>query len=740
MASGRRKGLFLRSLLTNDRIKSKPVCWYVIESGKSDETVEAARNKMETYSEQLASQNFSYELHVDLGRITWDCIRDFWNVLPMSAFAFFSSTVMRKLCIFILLFLVYTRNSTRLSECQSTALPALRPHQRLDGLHLGGRVDQFLKTFVPHGILDLTPEVGKVRCINYGCLLETRRTARSVERSYGRTDHTPSFGPWVLRASLEGTIDVSAQDVYSDQMLLRVRPVEPSRSARNRLSRNRLSALLLATCLHCVHVAHTSSRGSPHTRSSLSTVPNRPRSRESTMRIWCATAPRPGGRLKGVIHNGAHRAYGEWSLQDSAHVTALRWRNAASWIRRVIRGAALREGYLPPPFESTPPSPDMEWSEKQTCVGVGGYFLVNDPQHSFSVPRRTVCSESPQVIARHMDHRASSDPDISASPRVTNPRPPSDAIEMTHSPGLPRDLDDQIIGEIARGLYDSVDPGRREEDCSLLRSLELSVSIPGGFPSLPNMLDLTLHRIEFLDWAAFETFMSSFPALRDFQEFNVLFTRVTQASGRSSILRDLRSLRISSAPYFIRELAAHPLLADNLRLDLPIRLTAPHLQYMSDYLRKLDSRLKYLHISVPDRWSKFLGVSLQLDMRLNTALRGLTMDHFVQCHMSEEETKVGFNADMVNLLSHVGSQCPIEALVLEVVIIQEGTLDELSFGQFEQKLEAPSLRNVSSITFCIRERFRLPGVEYWPTNLKEILRAEFLRYNPRRALYFDLLR
>lgn len=255
---------------------------------------------------------------------------------------------------------------------------------------------------------------------------------------------------------------------------------------------------------------------------------------------------------------------------------------------------------------------------------------------------------------------------------------PSDGIDPTqsvHSPGLPRDLDDQIIEEIARGLHDSMDLDRREEvrlelrkfslvcrswlhstrkhisfivrestmfgfiqclnsplkilpstirrlvlrgitsdymlpllrDCSLLRSLELSVSIPRGFPELPNVVELTLQRIEFLDWAAFGTFISRFPALQKFREFNVIFTR---AVADSNSVPALRSLHVSSEPYFMKELAAtsHPLLAERLRLDLPARLTGPHLQHMSDYLRKLDGRLRYLHISVPNRWFKFLGL------------------------------------------------------------------------------------------------------------------------------------
>lgn len=250
-----------------------------------------------------------------------------------------------------------------------------------------------------------------------------------------------------------------------------------------------------------------------------------------------------------------------------------------------------------------------------------------------------------------------------------------DGIQSVHSPGLPRDLDDQIIEEIARGLHDSMDLGRREEvrsrlrdcslvcrswlhytrkhisfivrestlfgfvqclnspfkilpstirrlimrgitsdyilpvlhDCSLLRSLEISVSIPRSFPELPNLVELTLHRIEFLDWAAFGTFISSFPALETLREFNVVFTK---GSADGGYIPELRSVHLSSDSHFMRALATtpHPLLADKLRLQLPARLSERQLQHMSDYLRKLDSRLKYLRVSVPAGWYKFLRV------------------------------------------------------------------------------------------------------------------------------------
>lgn len=125
-----------------------------------------------------------------------------------------------------------------------------------------------------------------------------------------------------------------------------------------------------------------------------------------------------------------------------------------------------------------------------------------------------------------------------------------------------------------------------------------------------------------------------------------------------------------------------------------------------------------------------------LDLRFNAALQGLVIDHFVQCQMWDEELKVGVNANMAELLARVGSQCAIKDLVLEVLTIEGDPLgEELSLRAFAEQLDGPHLRNISSITFCIRGRFRL--VEHWPNNLKEILQAEFFRHTPPRTLHFD---
>ncbi|KAJ7612538.1 hypothetical protein FB45DRAFT_1116980 [Roridomyces roridus] len=289
--------------------------------------------------------------------------------------------------------------------------------------------------------------------------------------------------------------------------------------------------------------------------------------------------------------------------------------------------------------------------------------------------------------------------------------------------GLPRDLDDQLIEEIARGINTPSDSERRRA----LRSLAFWISVPPNIPTLPTVVELTLHRVEFTNWTTMSQFLEHFPSLRHFREFNVVIGQ-TPIGARMSALPELQTLRLSAEPYLTRELVAvsHPLVALELWLDLPVRFGTPRLQLMSQYLRKLGNHLHHLHICVP-RGLRFLDSPTSLDVQSNTSLSRLTIEHFIQCSISStNEIHLGIDPVLASLLSNILSQRPIQHLVLEVLTVDAGDPNTRRLRQHEFTLRDMGVR---SLTLYIGDRFEFSvaghGVEYWPQGLKERLGEEF---------------
>ncbi|KAJ7624382.1 hypothetical protein FB45DRAFT_1030538 [Roridomyces roridus] len=364
--------------------------------------------------------------------------------------------------------------------------------------------------------------------------------------------------------------------------------------------------------------------------------------------------------------------------------------------------------------------------------------------------------------------------------------------------GLPRDLDDQLIEEIAWGINTPNDSERRLavhsnlRNCSLvcrswlyssrkhisfivrestvvafiqhclqrsssilpstirrliwrginptplvpflhgfpqLRSLAFWISVPPNIPILPTVVELTLHRVEFTNWTTMSHFLEHFPSLRHFREFNVVIGQ-TPIGARMSALPELQTLRLSAEPYLTRELVAvsHPLVALELRLDLPVRFGTPRLQLMSQYLHKLGNHLHRLHICVP-RGFRFLDSDslTSLNIQSNNSLSRLAIEHFIQCSISSSnEIHLGIDPVLASLLSNMLSQRSIEHLVLEVLTVDADDPNTRRLRQHEFTLRDMGVR---SLTFYIGDRFEFDvagrGIEYWPAGLKERLGEEF---------------